>query len=99
MVSKASEDFPEPETPLTTVSLPCGISQEMFFKLWVRAPRMTIESFALSNEKTPIGSCPAASQSPQQGSERNWPFFIIRRVRRVERSRSQRGANARGEQN
>jgi hypothetical protein len=46
MVSKASDDFPDPETPLTTVSFPWGISQEMFFRLCVRAPRMTIASFA-----------------------------------------------------
>src|SRR5580698_4104927 len=53
MVSKASEDLPEPETPLTTVSLPWGISQEMFFRLWVRAPRITIASFAEVNGKAP----------------------------------------------
>jgi hypothetical protein len=45
MVSKASDDFPDPETPDITVSLPCGISQSMPFKLWVRAPRITIASF------------------------------------------------------
>ena len=45
MVSKASEDLPDPETPLITVSLPWGISQEMFFRLWVRAPRMMMASF------------------------------------------------------
>ena len=45
MVSKASELLPEPDTPLTTVSLPWGISQERFFRLCVRAPRMTMASF------------------------------------------------------
>lgn len=45
MVSKASDDLPDPETPEITVSLPCGISQSMPFKLWVRAPRITIASF------------------------------------------------------
>ena len=45
MVSKASELLPEPDTPLTTVSLPCGISQEIFFRLCVRAPRMMMASF------------------------------------------------------
>lgn len=53
MVSKARDDLPDPETPLTTVSLPCGISQEMPFKLWVRAPRITIASFDEVNGKTP----------------------------------------------
>jgi hypothetical protein len=45
--------LPDPETPLTTVSLPWGISQEMFFRLWVRAPRITIASFAEVNGKAP----------------------------------------------
>src|SRR3954464_11225281 len=55
MVSNARELLPDPDTPLTTVSLPWGISQEMFFKLWVRAPRITIASFAEVNENTPEG--------------------------------------------
>src|SRR3989338_3071765 len=38
MVSKASEDFPEPERPVITVIAPRGISTFIFFKLWVRAP-------------------------------------------------------------
>ena len=45
MVSKASELFPDPATPLITVSIPWGISQEMFFRLCVRAPRMMMASF------------------------------------------------------
>src|SRR5579862_2142379 len=53
MVSKASELFPEPDTPLTTVSLEWGISQEIFFRLWVRAPRITIALFAEITEKAP----------------------------------------------
>src|SRR3989344_1955962 len=38
MVSKASEDFPLPERPVMTVIAPRGISTEIFFRLWVRAP-------------------------------------------------------------
>src|SRR5438132_2211703 len=53
MVSKARELFPEPDAPLTTVSLPWGISHEMFFRLWVRAPRITIASFAELNRNAP----------------------------------------------
>lgn len=44
MVSKAREDLPEPETPETTVSFPWGMTQSMFFRLWVRAPRIMISS-------------------------------------------------------
>src|SRR3989344_2514443 len=38
MVSKAKDDFPEPESPVNTTILFRGISTAMFFKLWVRAP-------------------------------------------------------------
>src|SRR5688500_13410011 len=36
----ASEDFPDPDGPVTTVSCRCGISTETFLRLWFRAPRM-----------------------------------------------------------
>ena len=39
-VSNASDDFPEPDTPVTTVSRSCGISSEMFLRLFCRAPRI-----------------------------------------------------------
>src|SRR5580658_5067542 len=42
MVSNASEDFPEPDNPVSTTSRSRGRSRSMFFKLWVRAPRMRI---------------------------------------------------------
>src|SRR5207237_6553084 len=41
-VLKASDDFPEPDGPVNTVSCRCGISTEMFLRLCVRAPRMEI---------------------------------------------------------
>src|SRR5579859_7540358 len=44
MVSKASEDLPEPETPVTTVSELWGISKSMFLRLWTLAPRTTMVS-------------------------------------------------------
>src|SRR5215467_10594360 len=44
MVSKARDDLPEPETPVTTVSALWGISKSMFLRLWTRAPRTTIDS-------------------------------------------------------
>ena len=39
MVSKASDDFPEPLRPVMTVSLFRGISTLMFLRLCCRAPR------------------------------------------------------------
>src|SRR5262249_5147453 len=41
MVSKASDDFPDPLTPVTMTSLPTGSVKSMFFRLCVRAPRTT----------------------------------------------------------
>src|SRR5689334_2456191 len=41
MVSKAREDFPEPERPVITVRLVRGISKLMFLRLCWRAPRTT----------------------------------------------------------
>src|SRR5438477_9233620 len=38
MVSKARLDFPEPESPVTTISLLRGISTDMFLRLCTRAP-------------------------------------------------------------
>src|SRR3954454_18190211 len=37
MVSKASDDLPAPEGPVTTVTARCGTWQSIPFRLWVRA--------------------------------------------------------------
>src|SRR6202012_4690255 len=42
MVSKASEDLPEPDSPVNTTSLSRGISTSMFLRSCSRAPRMVI---------------------------------------------------------
>src|SRR6202045_4370305 len=44
MVSKASEDLPDPETPVTTVRVLWGTSKSTSFRLWTRAPRTTMLS-------------------------------------------------------
>src|SRR5258708_105560 len=44
MGSNASEDFPDPLTPVTTVMALCGISTLIFFRLWTRAPRTRMDS-------------------------------------------------------
>ena len=48
IVSKASEDFPEPERPVKTTILFRGISTVIFFKLWVLAPLTIIFSSLFS---------------------------------------------------
>src|SRR6202008_3913618 len=45
-VSKARLDFPDPETPVTTVMALCGIVKSRFFRLWTRAPRTRISSIS-----------------------------------------------------
>src|ERR1700722_9564463 len=42
MVSKASEDFPEPERPVNTTSLSRGMVRSTFLRLCSRAPRTTM---------------------------------------------------------
>src|SRR5690606_42032207 len=41
-VSNASDDFPDPLTPVTTTSLSRGISTSTFCRLFSRAPRISI---------------------------------------------------------
>src|SRR5256885_11464949 len=43
-VSKAREDFPEPDTPVTTVTRSWGIRRETFFRLFWRARWMRSQS-------------------------------------------------------
>src|SRR3972149_6085641 len=47
MVSKASEDLPDPDSPVITTSRSRGISRSMFLRLCSRAPRMTMRSLAM----------------------------------------------------
>src|ERR671919_1516451 len=44
MVSKANDDFPEPESPVKTINLLRGSSTVRFFRLCSRAPLMRMES-------------------------------------------------------
>src|SRR5262249_12069009 len=48
MVSKASDDLPEPLRPVITVKVLRGISTEMFFRLCWRAPRTVILLIAMN---------------------------------------------------
>src|SRR5450432_1206871 len=64
MVSNASDDFPEPESPVITTSLSRGISTSMFLRLCSRAPLMTIFFIAAagSARATPKGAVTPPSQ-------------------------------------
>src|SRR3954452_1253696 len=48
MVSNASDDLPDPLTPVMTTSDRAGSVRSTFFRLWVRAPRTTIWPVARS---------------------------------------------------
>jgi hypothetical protein len=51
MVSKASDDLPEPLNPVITVNVLRGISTSMFLRLCWRAPRTVIFEMPMTEEK------------------------------------------------
>src|SRR6266404_2123879 len=71
MVSNASEDLPEPLTPVTTVMRLIGIENEMFLRLLTRAPRTSIASWVM------IGAC-KTRQRGIRGSHK--PHILTRKT-------------------
>src|SRR6266508_1491970 len=55
MVSKTMDDLPEPETPVKMVILRFGMRNDTFFRLFSRAPRISMYSWGI------IHSLPALS--------------------------------------
>src|SRR3989338_9083257 len=93
-MSKASEDFPEPERPVTTVSVWRGMETLMFFRLWVRAPRTAMDlmdtvrsTLYLAHPPAPYG-LRRASRRPRWGANtRVEPIRIACGTRRVKQGR------------
>src|SRR3989344_9146974 len=56
IVSKASDDFPEPESPVITVSLFRGIDTLIFLRLCMRAPFTRISSIRLKTQENRLES-------------------------------------------
>src|SRR5205807_9354229 len=56
MVSKASEDLPDPERPVKTTSLSRGMERVTFLRLCSRAPRMVIWSVGIRTFGYPLFS-------------------------------------------
>src|SRR5688572_8267409 len=56
MVSKASDDFPDPDKPVMTVSLSRGMVTSMFLRLCARAPRTMRASSAITRVRSPPGA-------------------------------------------
>src|SRR5437764_15127980 len=57
MVSKASDDLPEPDTPVMTTNLLRGTTTSIFLRLCSRAPRMTIDSMWNDPNVKALGGC------------------------------------------
>src|SRR5947199_3602570 len=81
MVSKASDDLPEPDRPVITTSLCRGMSTSMFLRLCTRAPRTLIHSWAIllgisgEPETTIVAPMTSFRDFEQQGWERAAAFY------------------------
>src|SRR6185295_12684123 len=65
-VSKASEDLPEPESPVITTSFSRGNSRLMFLRLCVRAPRMRMVGATLLFSKADFREGKLATIAPSR---------------------------------
>src|ERR1700753_1915929 len=94
MVSKASEDFPEPDRPVNTTSRSRGISRSIFLRLCSRAPRIVIARiaepvcwrFALitsSMRAIPDAQAYLRAHRGKTGSERQWEWLERRKNKRT----------------
>ena len=71
MVSKAKDDFPEPEIPVMTTSFSRGISRSIFLRLWTRAPRI----IRLSNGEEMLFS--GSWRVAEKGKRASFGFFEL----------------------
>src|SRR5947208_16587491 len=65
MVSKASDDLPDPLNPVITVNVLRGISRSIFFRLCCRAPCTVMRSSKLlfsHSHRQPLTSFPCAAE-------------------------------------
>src|SRR5262249_27007030 len=81
---KASEDLPEPERPVRTVSVSRGISTSTFFRLCSRAPRMEM-FFSMTGSF----QLRAAALPRQKGVGRRGNFRLLQRRYREESQKCQ----------
>src|SRR5678815_714156 len=51
---RQSDDFPEPDSPVMTTRRWRGMSTSIFLRLWTRAPRTAIQSWAMRTVRVPI---------------------------------------------
>src|SRR6267142_2204332 len=81
IVSKASDDLPEPESPVITTSWSRGISRSTFLRLCSRAPRMTIRSLAIATYYTARGPRQGRGGERRVGPHRAGPPGQVPAVR------------------
>src|SRR5208337_521469 len=81
MVSKASDDLPEPESPVITTSRSRGISRSMFLRLCSRAPLMIIRSAIRSALSRAQGTLLAPRGGPPGVLDRSHHTFRVRLAR------------------
>src|SRR4051794_37208473 len=77
MVSKASEDLPAPEGPVTTVTARCGTRQSIPLRLCVRArwTRMS-DVLAIIGGSAPSAEQPRTVRNARIGGPRSWTSYI-----------------------
>src|SRR5712692_7185863 len=63
MVSKASDDLPEPESPVNTTRRSRGIERLTFFRLCSRAPRMVMWSVGIGSSLQEEGGAGGGDQA------------------------------------
>src|SRR5256885_14563798 len=100
MVSKASDDFPDPDNPVKTISLSRGNSSETFRWLCSRAPRITslsLTSDTVSNPGIQGEGREGPNRHKADGGERRsitplrWQEIRARQItRRIAEDRSRR---------
>src|SRR5438552_5682832 len=74
MVSKASDDLPEPESPVKTTSLSRGMESVMFLRLCSRAPRIVIWSVGIGTFGYPLFSLDRKRAAGRRHQAPAWAF-------------------------
>src|SRR5258708_20539045 len=92
MVSKASEDLPDPDSPVITVTAFRGISKLMFLRLCWRGPRTMIFVIPLRRGPPPLSPLPprgdpAARANPPH-SHSNFPGQRAERFEAIKKALS-----------
>src|SRR5258708_16279441 len=92
MVSKASEDFPDPLSPVITVRVLRGISTSMFFRLCWRAPRTVMLVMGIDRANKSLRNMDGCTERAE--SDRRQLCLCILFANGAERQRGADGCSA-----